>query len=178
MKIGIDIDNTIVKTFFKTSLICEKLYNKSMDDLDKISQYEFSALHEKEIFDNLPLEDDAKDIINKLYNEKNEIYFITSRCDRRVNNIEKRTISYLKKEGILYTDIFFGSDFKYDIYKKLSLDVMIDDDYDVYEKIANNNGNCILYEGVLNKNKEGYKADNWKEIYNIIKERKYLWTQD
>ena len=53
MKIGIDIDNTIVKTFFKTSLIYEKLYKKSMDDLDKISQYEFSALHEKEIFDGL-----------------------------------------------------------------------------------------------------------------------------
>ena len=34
MKIGIDIDNTIVKTFFKTSLIYEKLYNSQFDEIE------------------------------------------------------------------------------------------------------------------------------------------------
>ena len=170
MRIGIDIDNTLCKTFYMTEKIYNKYHDGDFKNLGKIMQYEFSAEYEKDIFDNCPLFDNAVDVINKLY-ENNDIFFITARCDRRINNIEKRTKDYLKRNNVSYNDIYFGFDYKLDKYKELKLDIMIDDDVSVYESIVNDNGKCILFNSYLNKDCEYNKAYDWNEVYeSIIKE--------
>lgn len=167
MRIGIDIDNTICKTLYISNLIYKNKYNCDMYNLDKFDMYHFTAMYEKEIFDNCPLESNVKEVINELSKE-NEIYFITARSNSYIADIKKRTINYLKKNKIPYDDIFFGHDDKLEIYKKLNLDIMIDDDYFVYEKLTKNGYKALLYDGVLNKNKEGKKVKNWLEIKKII----------
>lgn len=167
MKIGIDIDNTICKTLYMANKIYKKQYNKNLFDLDKIEMYRFTAIYEKEIFDDCLLEDNVVDVINKL-SKDNEIYFITARSNTYITNIERRTINYLKKNKINFNNIYFGYDDKLEIFKKLDLDIMIDDDYFVYENLTKKGYKVLLYDGILNKNKEGNKVYNWLEIKNII----------
>lgn len=172
MKIGIDIDDTTCKTSYVTEKIYNKIYNSDFKKLDKISQYEFTIKHEKEIFDYIPLEDDAKEIINKLYDLGNEIYFITARCSKMVKNIEQRTLDYLNKNDIKYNEIYFGKSKKVDVYKKLKLDIMLDDDYDVYKLITENGYKAVIYTGILNKDKDGIRVNNWKEFKEYIERMK------
>lgn len=169
MKIGIDIDNTICKTFYMTENQYNKYYKDDFKKLGKYDQYEFSAIYEKDIFDNCPIFEGAKDVINELYKD-NDIYFITARCNRRIENIEKRTIDYLNKNGINYNDIFFDLDHKLDKYKELNLDVMIDDDIMVYNSIIKDNGKCILFNSYLNKDSNIKKAYNWHDVSEMLKE--------
>lgn len=168
MKIGIDIDDTICKTSYVTEKIQNKIYNYDFSKLDKISQYEFTVKYEEEIYDYLPLENNAKEVINKLFDEGNEIYFITARCSKFIKNIERRTLDYLDKNKIKYNKIYFGKSKKVDVYEKLKLDVMLDDDYDVYKIITENGHNAIMYNGILNKNKDGIKVNNWEEFKEYI----------
>ena len=165
MRIGIDIDNTIVKTEVLASKLYKKLYKKDFFKLGKIDQYIFCGNHpellvETEFFPNF------KKVIKKL-NEKHEIYFITARSDRNVTNIEKDTIKLLEDNNIKYDGIFFGCHKKLSYYNKLNLDLMIDDDYDVYNEIKNN-GNIILFEGCLNKSIDDIKFNNWIDILDYI----------
>ena len=169
MRIGIDIDNTLCSTNKVSSGIYKKIYNDDFNKLDKISQYEFIGENGDIIFDSCPIEEKAKKIIDKLREEGNEIYIITARSDKRVKNIEERTIKYLYNNGINYDKIIFGQDEKYDIYEQFKLDIMLDDDYDVYEKISNMGGNCVLYNGSLNYGKNGDKVYYWDEFYNFIR---------
>ena len=169
MKIGIDIDNTLCDT----NLIAEKIYAKQykdmyLSDLDKKSQYNFIGTNADKIFDNCPLKKDAKRVINDLYKD-NEIYFISARANRHVPLLEEKTVEYLKLHKIKYTDIYFGHDSKIDMFKKLNLDIMLDDDYDVYEEITNDNLKAIMFDGALNRNKQGVKVNSWLEFEEYIK---------
>ena len=98
MRIGIDIDNTTVKTEILASKLYKKLYKKDFFKLGKIDQYIFCGNHpellvETEFFPNF------KKVIKKL-NEKHEIYFITARSDKNVTNIEKATIKLLEDNNM------------------------------------------------------------------------------
>ena len=165
MRIGIDIDNTIVKTEVLASKLYKKLYKKDFFNLGKIDQYIFCRNHpeiliETEFFPNFIK------VIKKL-SEKHEIYFITARSDKNVVDIEKNTKKLLDDNNIKYEDIYFGCYKKLGFYNKLNLDLMIDDDYEVYNEIKNN-GNIILFEGNLNKNIDDIKFNNWLDILEYI----------
>ncbi len=165
MRIGIDIDNTIVKTEVLASKLYKKLYKKDFFKLGKIDQYIFCGNHpeiliETEFFPNFIK------VIKKL-SEKHEIYFITARSDKNVIDIEKNTKKLLDDKNIKYEDIYFGCYKKLAFYNKLNLDLMIDDDYEIYNEIKNN-GNIILFEGNLNKNIDDIKFNNWLDILEYI----------
>ena len=169
MRIGIDIDNTLCDT----DLLAKKIYSKKnkgkdLSDLDKFSQYKFIGDNSELIFDYCPLIENAKRVINHLYKE-NEIYFISARSNKHVISIEERTIEYLKKNEINYTGIFFGHDSKINMYKKLNLDIMLDDDYDVYEELTNANLKAVMFNGSLNKNKSGIKVNSWLEFEEYLR---------
>ena len=169
MRIGIDIDNTLCDT----DLLAKKIYSeknngKDLSSLDKFSQYKFIGNNASLIFDYCPLIENAKSVINDLFKE-NEIYFISARSNKHVSLLEEKTIRYLKKNGINYTDIYFGYDSKIDIYKKLNLDIMLDDDYDVYDEITKENLKAIMFNGSLNKNKSGLKVNSWLEFEEYLR---------
>ncbi len=168
MRIGIDIDNTICKTSFMANEIYKRENNgKSMYDLNKWEQYKFTGLHEKEVFDECPLEDNAVNVINELF-LNNEIFFITARANKLVDNIEKRTKDYLNKHGIKYNGVYFGHDSKLKLFEKLNLDIMLDDDYDVYYELTSSGYKVVIYSGSLNLDKEGFRVNNWLEFKDYI----------
>ncbi len=167
MRIGIDIDNTICQTS-KLAMELYKKENETNDDFaSKDKQYEFIKSHGLYIFNNCILHENAKDVINKLYKE-NEIYLITARNNKHVKGIKRATLNYLKSVGISYNGIYFGCSSKLNKCEKLRLDVMLDDDPNVYEELLNTNINCILFDGVLNEKYRGRKVSNWLEFNNLI----------
>jgi uncharacterized HAD superfamily protein len=166
MRIGIDIDNTLVKTEIKASELYKKIYNEDFFALPKISQYRFcgenkETIYEADFFEN------SIDVLKRL-KQKHEIYFITARSNKNVLKMEEKTIDMLKENGIIYDGICFGNDSKIKAYKELKIDIMIDDDYDVYTEIINDGKKAILFEGNLNKGKEGLKFNNWLDIEKYI----------
>lgn len=173
MRIGIDIDNTLCDT----DLLAKKIYKeknngKDLSDLDKYSQYQFIGNNAEQIFDYCPLIENAKRVINDLFKD-NEIYFISARANKHVALLEERTVDYLKKNGIEYTNIYFGHDSKIDMYRKLNLDIMLDDDYDVYNELISANLKTVMFNGSLNKNKDGIKVNSWLEFEEYIKKEVY-----
>ena len=76
--------------------------------------------------------------------------------------------SYLGIHQHGYNGIYFGCSRKLNKCKKLRLDVMLDDDPNVYEELLNTNINCILFDGVLNEKYRGKKVSNWLEFNNLI----------
>jgi len=82
--------------------------------------------------------------------------------------MEEKTIDMLKENGITYNGIYFGNDSKINAYNELKIDVMIDDDYDVYTEIINDGKKAILFEENLNKGKAGLKFNNWLDIEKYI----------
>ena len=165
MKIGIDIDNTIVKTEILASKLYKKLYKKDFYKLGKIDQYIFCGNHH-EILINTEFFSNSKKVLKKL-KEKHEIYFITARSNKNIKAIEENTIKLLKENNINYDGIYFGAFEKLSFYNMLNLDLMIDDDYEVYNEIKNN-GNIILFEGHLNKSINDIKFNNWLNILKYI----------
>lgn len=59
-----------------------------------------------------------------------------------------------------FDKIIFNQQKKSDIAKKLELDLMIDDNIDVYNNMKEENINCILF---------GDKIRTWKEVLDYIK---------
>ena len=59
------------------------------------------------------------------------------------------------------------------MYRKLNLDIMLDDDYDVYNELISANLKTVMFNGSLNKNKDGIKVNSWLEFEEYIKKEVY-----
>lgn len=168
MRIGIDIDETLVNTEDSFKRIVDK-YNLNIKCKyrDIWTKDEFSILYPyfTEMLGNVNLKANAKEVIKKLTNLGHELYIITARSNKYSARIEDVTLDMLDKNSIVVKKVYFGEDKKSTLAKKLKLDLMIDDSVEVYKNMKKEGIECILF---------GDKIRNWKEILEYInrKERK------
>ena len=178
MRIGIDIDDTITDTskiineysrkIGKSNMIGNidfvNLKNESLDDYKS-----FLKKYIDEVLDNCPIKDGSIEVINKLKQSGNQIYLITARSNRYSKNIYDITVNYLKRNNIVYDELFFDYEDKYDICQRLNLDYMIDDNIEVYNSLLGTRVKPILFEKDCTKDLDLLKVNNWNDILNIIK---------
>lgn len=180
MRIGIDIDDTITNTLEKLDEIAKTKENLNIYDSSKHWFYEryncsiedeekFLKKHFEEIISTATLKKDAAYYINKLYDEGNEIYFITSRSKRYSSNIPNITIEYLNKYNIKYTDIVFSCHNKADVCMKYNIDCFIDDSEEHIKEVSKINIKTIIIDNEYNKHVDFKRAHDWKEVYELIK---------
>ena len=153
MRIGIDIDNVIAdldKTFLeefekedknkrnkgiineKAKHITEGMFDWSSEEIEDFICNNMDRMAEK--FD---LIEDAKEYINKLY-EENEIFLITHRSNHFFKNHELVTINWLNEKGIKYDKLVFTkSRDKSPECIENSIDIMFDDEADKCKYILN-----------------------------------------
>lgn len=168
MRIGIDIDETLVNTEDSFKRIVDK-YNLNIKCKyrDIWTKDEFSILYPyfTEMLGNVNLKANAKEVIRKLTDLGHELYIITARSNKYSARIEDVTLDMLDKNSIVVKKVYFGEDKKSTLAKKLKLDLMIDDSVEVYKNMKKEGIECILF---------GDKIRNWKEILEYInrKERK------
>ena len=181
MIIGIDIDDTITNTQERLDEIAKEKenlniynrnkhwfherYNRSLEEAEK-----FLTKHIEEIMSTVTLKKDVSHYINKLYDEGNKIYFITSRSYHYSANVPDITLEYLDKHNIKHTDIVFSCKNKADICMKYGIDVFIDDSEEHIKEVSDINIKTIIVDNEYNKHINSKRAFEWVDVYNLIKE--------
>lgn len=186
MKIGIDIDDTIMNTIDvieKTALYFDKNYLENRGYQDK-SKYDFHerfywSSSEKKAFFNFFRQNqlylkarpkgDALYYLEKLYNEGYEIYFLTRRSKDEKLDILKITKDDLTGKGFKYTDCQIGLSKKGEACKNLGIDVFIDDSLEQIRDVNSYGIKTILVDTWYNKEYDGLRAKSFQEIYNLIR---------
>lgn len=194
MKIGIDIDDTLSNSIEKWIFYADK-YEKEFPNVIKVKDkktqlsnshnwleeiYKWNDEDKKRFFDiysntmlkTVGVKEDAPKIIDKLLEEKHQIYIITSRykiCEN--SDAEKITKNWLDKNNIKYNKIFFNaSNTKIKICQQEKIDLFIDDNYEVCKKMIEKNISTLLMESPYNNIKDDKikRVNNWNEVYKEI----------
>ncbi|MBU3912602.1 MAG: hypothetical protein KKE50_00770, partial [Nanoarchaeota archaeon] len=152
MKIGVDIDNTLVALqegfckFYKLKYNgylsvddCEKYWLSEVLNIPKEKEYPlWKEYHDSDLFDEIDFMDGAKEVINTL-KQKNKIIFITSR------HLEwkQKTLDFIKKHfpadnfQIIFSGDVYGGKCKEEICRELDIPVIIEDHHEKSIDYAN-----------------------------------------
>lgn len=166
MRIGIDIDDTLLSTSESFDNLINKYnlnFNKKFND--KWTQEERDFIfgnYLNEILLGAKIKKGAKDVLKLLKKRGHTLIIISARSNKFVESIEENTLDFIKKEKINIDDIYFGHSKKSDLAKKLNIDLMIDDSLYVYNNMKNDNIDCILF---------GDTIKTWKEVLEYIKRK-------
>ncbi len=186
MKIGIDIDDTVMNTIEvidEAALEFDKIYlaNKGYQDITKYDFHDrfywsseekrafFEYFRKNKLYLKARPKGDALYYLEKLYNEGYEIYFLTRRSTDEKLDILEITKNDLTSKGFKYKDCYIGLSKKGEACKKLGIDVFIDDSVMQIEDVNNYHIKTILVDTWYNKEYKGLRAKNFQEIYNIIR---------
>lgn len=188
MKIGIDIDDTLtntseyvmplIKKYIEDELQrkyefleAEKDWYYLSEHLDLTKDEESYCWRTFYHVDNYLPRENAIEVINKLYDEKNEITFITSRCEKDIKDAEKRTIKWLEKYNIKYHKLIMKVENKGEIAKKEKIDVFIDDSIRHCKVVASVGVKTYLITNEYNKFyecKDFERVDSWNDFYKKL----------
>lgn len=186
MKIGIDIDDTVMNTFDvieEAARYFDKYFleNKGYQDITKYDFHErfywtseekkafFNYFRKNKLYLKAKPKGDALYYLEKLYNEGYEIYFLTRRKKDEKLDILSITKNDLISKGFKFTDCYIGLSKKGEACKNLGIDVFIDDAVIQIEDVNNYGIKAILIDNWYNKEYKGLRAKNFQEIYNIIR---------
>lgn len=186
MKIGIDIDDTVMNTFDVIEEAARYfdryfLENKGYQDITKYDFHErfywtseekkafFNYFRKNKLYLKAKPKGDALYYLEKLYNEGYEIYFLTRRSKDEKLDILSITKNDLISKGFKFTDCYIGLSKKGEACKNLGIDVFIDDAVIQIEDVNNYDIKTILVDNWYNKEYKGLRAKNFQEIYNIIR---------
>lgn len=186
MRIGIDIDDTITnswdvlaKEYAKIFDVPETILIDSIPYYNNIikTKYTLEEYFEKVIpindilVPNLPLKENVKEVIDKLYELGHIVFFITAR-GKENTDAYKTTKEYLDKHNIRYEKLILGIKSKAEACIDESIDLMIDDSIKHCKAVSAAGIEVLMFETKYNKEYIEFKhIKNWNEIYEYIKSR-------
>ncbi len=188
MKIGIDVDNTIIDTLPVLKKYCREYNEKVIKRNLKMNEEGFAVANlyewtqeEKtdflikyidEVREQAPIKKNAQEIIQKLKQEGNTIYIITARKQIGDRSPYEATQKFLKKNDFQYDELVVQKDKKQFCIDN-NIDVLIDDEPQNIESVSKFIP-VIVFEAIHNKKINGkniIKVNTWDEVYNIIKNK-------
>lgn len=189
MKIGIDLDGVVIdsETTFRTY---EEIF-----DLDKLNgnnlinreepkfqaRYNWKDEEQKEFIKNYfmtvskqsPLMAGFIGVYNLLKKENVEFIVITARGGLGGEEMRDDAERLLNKYNIKFDKYYWKQDDKLEICLKENIDLMIDDDYKIIDKLAKNNIKALYFRDTglkkLQENEYIKEVNNWGDIYRSIK---------
>lgn len=187
MKIGIDLDDTITKTdeiLFKYAKIYNEeekiLFNINREEWNLTKAFgwneenikEFFSKYLKSIYEEAEIKENAKERINKLKDDGNEIIIITARDTKSLKEVHKVCKDWLINNKINVDKIVVDGEDKAQKCLENKIDIFIDDNICNCENVYNNlKIPVLLMNGRYNKDYQNPKIKrvyNWNEIYNEI----------
>ena len=186
MRIGIDIDNCISnfddvlleeyikhdKELRNTGILNDKPLNVTigMFDWSKEENDDFYYNNIQRIAMSLKPLNNAKEVIDKLKADGNEIYIITSRDNGEYINPEEMTREWLEKYDIYFDKLILtGRHEKGPVCKETNIDIMIEDSIKNCEDIENNGVKCYIMNTRYNQEETRFeRVKTWNEIYSKI----------
>ena len=191
MKIGIDLDGVVFdseQTFrtYEEIFEVEKNRNtlKNREEPKFQGRYSWSDEDQKEfskyfleISKNSPIMAGFKKVYELLKKENIEFVVITARGGF-VEEMMEDAKRILQENNIEFDKYYWKQDDKLDVCLKENIDIMIDDDYKIIEKVSKNNIRTLYFRdsGIKKLKENDYikEVNNWGDIYryimNILKE--------
>ena len=184
MRIGIDVDDTIIKTWESFMPILSKTYNIPIDKLkesepyydavkDIVTMEEYVDMVRKSghLSKKIELRPYVKEVLDKLKEDGNYIVFVTAR-DNMYDNPYLITKEYLDKNDIPYDKIIVNAYEKGKICKEENIDLFIDDSIKNCRSVYEEKIPVVLMETSFNKNdKELIHMKDWNKVYDYINNR-------
>ncbi len=188
MRIGIDIDNVIssfndslLKEYIKhdkeitgNGIINTSVYlRRGMFDWKYEEEQSFYKENIERIVEKLDIAHNAKEVIDKLKQDGNEIYIITGRANGDYVDALSLTKKWLEEKDIYYDKLLLTNasdeDNKLKECIEYNIDIMIDDSVSICKKLKENGVNVWLMTTRYNKDvKEFERVSSWREIYEKI----------
>ena len=181
MKIGIDIDDVLTDT---SKVIVEffKKYETSGDGMKHIVEImkgelptenikKFYNLYINQMLREANLKDKyAAEVINRLFSEGNQIYFITARCEEKFKGSEQITIETLRDNNIKYSKIIFNASEKAKICSRNNIDFFVDDSVRNCEEVSKMGIETVVFTTKINENIKTNiaRVSSWRELENRI----------
>lgn len=189
MKIGIDLDGVVIdsETTFRTYEEIFAIDNLNGNDIINREEPKFQARYnwkdeeQAEFIKNYfmtvskesPLMAGFIGVYNLLKKENIEFIVITARGGLGGNEMKEDAERLLNKYNIKFDKYYWKQDNKLDICLKEEIDLMIDDDYKIIEKLSNNNIKTLYFRDTglkkLEENEYIKEVNNWGDIYRYIK---------
>ena len=182
MKIGIDIDDVLTDT---SKVIVEffKKYETSGDGMKHIVEImkgelptenikKFYNLYINQMLREANLKDKyAAEVINRLFSEGNQIYFITARSEEKFKGSEQITIETLRDNNIKYSKIIFNASEKAKICSRNNIDFFVDDSVRNCEEVSKMGIETVVFTTKINENIKTNiaRVSSWRELENRIK---------
>ena len=189
MKIGIDLDGVVIdsETTFRTYeeifdidiLKGNNLINRKEPKFQ--ARYNWSSNQEKEFIEKYFLKVSRESglmsgfiaIYELLKKQGHEFVVITARGGY-VKEMKDDAIRLLEENNIKFDKYYWNVEDKLEICKKEKVDIMIDDDWNIIKKIAENKIRTLYFRDtnlmILEENQYIKEVNNWGEIYRYIKE--------
>lgn len=178
MKIGIDIDDTLVDTkdiqkkYWKEYVTnnpkkgyTEKIPN-SINDFGDLYVQDFWDIYRHELSYSPEFKKDTSTILHKLKDNNFTLCVITSRPDAKYKDLKLNLSNWFNSNNIpidiIYTDVRDKGLF----CKENNIDILIDDSLSQMKSAILNNVKAILFNNIPDY--EGLQTDNWLDLYNII----------
>ena len=184
MNIGIDIDDTLTDSCPVLRSYLEKydsVYCNDKHMLNNIADIicghfvddavaRFYIENGKQMASEIPIKENAKEIIDRLLSEGNKITIITARSKEFFGDSQSYNEAYLKNHNINYTKLLTSQDNKLKTCLEEHIDIMIDDSIKTCERLRNEGIKSLLFTSDLNKDKETNcdRVGTWLELYNYI----------
>ena len=181
MKIGIDIDDVLTDT---SKVIVEffKKYETSGDGMKHIVEImkgelptenikKFYNLYINQMLRKANLKDKyAAEVINRLFSEGNQIYFITARSEEKFKGSEQITIETLRDNNIKYSKIIFNASEKAKICSRNNIDFFVDDSVRNCEEVSKMGIETVVFTTKINENIKTNiaRVSSWRELENRI----------
>ena len=189
MKIGIDLDGVVIdsETTFRTYeeifdidiLKGNNLINKEEPKFQ--ARYNWTNEQEKEFIERYFLTVSKESnlmsgfigVYNLLKNQGHEFVVITARGGF-VKEMKNDAIRLLEENNIKFNKYYWKVEDKLEICKSENVDFMIDDDWRIIKKLADNKIKTLYFRDTnltkLEENDYIKEVNNWGEIYRYIKE--------
>ena len=191
MKIGIDLDGVVIdsETTFRTyeeifdidTLKGNNLINKEEPKFQ--SRYNWTQNQEKEFIKKYFLKVSKESnlmsgfigVYNLLKEQGYEFVVITARGGF-IEEMKDDAIRLLEENNIKFDKYYWKVEDKLEICKNEKVDIMIDDDWKIINKLANNQVKTLYFRDTnlmkLEENEYITEVNNWGEIYRYIRTKK------
>lgn len=191
MKIGIDLDGVVIdsETTFRTYeeifdidiLNGNNLINREEPKFQ--ARYNWTKEQEKEFIEKYFLKISKESNLMSgfmatyelLKQQGNEFVVITARGGF-IKEMKDDAIRVLEENNIMFDKYYWNVEDKLEICKNEKVDIMIDDDWKIIKKLADNEVKTLYFRDTnlmkLEENEYIKEVNNWGEIYRYIKNKK------
>lgn len=176
--IGIDIDDTLSNLFdifvsygflyaYEKKIEIPELFINGYEAIDtfnftKEEDKEFQKKYLSKILNTVKSRPLASDVIKKL-NENYDIYIITSRNDKLMENCKLNTEKWLRNNNIIYNYLIYNCENKADFCSEHNIKFFIDDNYKHCSNAQSKGIKSFIFDNQFNKD---YYNNNITRVYS------------